>query len=182
LNPEIITDPGCRNKKKRGAFAPRFFLCCIGMNGLPTVATATTVAAAIAAAATTITAAVTAAAATIAAAVATATAIAAAVTAAAAAIAAAVATATATAIFTWFSFLNYDGTAIKFCFIQGVDSALRFIVVVHLNKTKAFRAARHFVESDGAGRNLPELFEGRPEAIFAGVIVQFCYENVHCEK
>ena len=144
--------------------------------GLPTVATATAAVATTAAAIATAAAVATAAAAIAAAAVATA--------AAAIAAAAAVATTTAARItrFAGFRFFDHNGAAIQICFVECLDSVLCFIVVRHFHKAEAFGTARHFIVGDGARGDLPKLFEGGTEIVFDGVVVQFCYENVHFEK
>jgi nucleoid-associated protein YgaU len=142
---------------------------------LPTVtATAATAVSAAAAVAT--------AAATVSTAAAIATAAAATATTAAAAEAATASAAAAAPAFTGFSFFNNNRPAVHFGIVQFFDGVVRLVVVGHFHKGKAFGTACKFVHDNIGRRNFAKFFKSRTDVVLVRVVVQFCYEDVHCKK
>jgi hypothetical protein len=68
-------------------------------------------------------------------------------------------TAAATAFSTRASFVDIQGTSVKFIAIKTGDSRRRFFFVGHLDKTKAARFAAEFVLNDGNATDLTKAFE-----------------------
>lgn len=96
--------------------------------------------------------------------------------------AATVETAATAAIFPRFGLFYYDGVAIQFCFVQGIDGCSCLIVVRHFYKRKATGTAGLVVSDDFSYIHYTISFKSGAQIVAVGLEIQLCYKNVHYKK
>jgi hypothetical protein len=68
-------------------------------------------------------------------------------------VAATVTTSATASVFPWASFVDGERSSVRFFAVQGVNGRLGLIIIAHLDKPEAFRAARVPIHDDLGGLN-----------------------------